>query len=467
MNAVHQMVPAANFEGLLTKCLQHIDSVKPLPYPEALAADFSRPFIGSAAKELDRKILQVMSSVTQDKSCAPVLPILQSSGTGKSRAVTELSSYAPGISLCIRPSSSDSDRQVVSLPPQDGPIYVYLCSIGTDEWSRHCGIAALILSVLDVLLEVCNQYISTTPYSDTSDENAYWTGMVRHLSYAFADGIVEGYRSRSSSEEKRLQDMTDQPASVSSRKGYIEKIGAQAEAHRKRLQHHAAAYKGNDLLTVKKMAQALAVEIQAAMVSLSDIGSKKYFFLALDEFEQFKTLLPALRRLLSFPQIKLLCVLLLDTNYRIAGVTGPLAQLSSSRLKDGTLRLLLPHLIISQDSQLFEEKSQREYYGILNGRLSVDFKTLLSYLRRMGRPLWNDTTYRSEDPNTAYAGVGLEYVLAKLRPGKSRAAEITSEVLGLAACRLPLDIVGVQGNSDSGPVFLFWLTLFVSFRLSE
>jgi hypothetical protein len=109
MNAVHHMVPAANFEDLLTKCLQHIDSVKPLPYPEALAADFSRPYIGSAAKELDRKILQVMSSVTQAKSCAPVLPILQSSGTGKSRAVTELSSYAPGISLCIRPSSSDSD----------------------------------------------------------------------------------------------------------------------------------------------------------------------------------------------------------------------------------------------------------------------------------------------------------------------------------------------------------------------
>jgi hypothetical protein len=73
---------------------------------------------------------------------------------------------------------------------------------------------------------------------------------------------------------------------------------------------------------------------------------------------------------------------------------------------------------------------------------------LLSYLRRMGRPLWNDTSYRSENPNSSYAGVGLSFVLAKLLPKESRTAQDTNSILGLAASRLPLDFVGVQGDFE-------------------
>ncbi|SPO31800.1 uncharacterized protein UTRI_06637 [Ustilago trichophora] len=57
-----------------------------------------------------------------------VLPIIQSSGFGKTRTCVQLSTNSPGMLVCLRSSSTDSpyhDSDYVSFPPQDSEVFKY------------------------------------------------------------------------------------------------------------------------------------------------------------------------------------------------------------------------------------------------------------------------------------------------------------------------------------------------------
>ncbi|SPO28799.1 uncharacterized protein UTRI_10225 [Ustilago trichophora] len=60
---------------------------------------------------------------------AKVLPILQSSGFGKTRMCVQLSTIHPGMLVCLRNSlPRDQDEHLVSFPPQDTEVYRYFQS---------------------------------------------------------------------------------------------------------------------------------------------------------------------------------------------------------------------------------------------------------------------------------------------------------------------------------------------------
>lgn len=71
------------------------------------------------------------SSLTTQKPreyYAKVLPIVQSSGFGKTRTCVQLSTRHPGMLVCLR-STQSHEQHLVSFPPQDPCIYAYFCNV--------------------------------------------------------------------------------------------------------------------------------------------------------------------------------------------------------------------------------------------------------------------------------------------------------------------------------------------------
>jgi hypothetical protein len=141
-----------------------------LPPLEALEQDFCEPYVGSGSLELHQELGRNFRK--DDKAYASVIPILQSSGVGKTRTVTELSAYAPGFMLCLRrdptidPRNSRPSKNPIatSLPKRDAGVCDFLLSENFDvapedgaklrlpvykeEWFSHCRVAALLSASL-------------------------------------------------------------------------------------------------------------------------------------------------------------------------------------------------------------------------------------------------------------------------------------------------------------------------------
>lgn len=100
----------------------------PLPVvdPDSIARDFSRPYMGGGADTLDKWVLYYKEQVDNSETSARhfyanVIPILQSSGSGKTRTVMELSRRRLGMLVCVRPKVAlrDGIPLSTSIPPRD------------------------------------------------------------------------------------------------------------------------------------------------------------------------------------------------------------------------------------------------------------------------------------------------------------------------------------------------------------
>lgn len=94
-----------------------------LPSPQELEADFKKPFLGVGATALDKDVLQKLRKVQSDEKpyYACVIPVLQSSGSGKTRTVMQLSQSRLGMLVCVRPKSGPLDAPT-SIPPRDDDV---------------------------------------------------------------------------------------------------------------------------------------------------------------------------------------------------------------------------------------------------------------------------------------------------------------------------------------------------------
>lgn len=89
------------------------------PYLEAqLWDDFKRPFLGSGATDLQAHIKKQSCLARIDPKGYPaVCPVLQSSGTGKTRTVLQLGEIEPGLLVCVR--DVGDPRRLSSCPRRD------------------------------------------------------------------------------------------------------------------------------------------------------------------------------------------------------------------------------------------------------------------------------------------------------------------------------------------------------------
>ncbi|SPO31667.1 uncharacterized protein UTRI_10309 [Ustilago trichophora] len=137
-----------------------------------------------------------------------VLPIIQSSGFGKTRTCVQLSTNSPGMLVCLRSNSTDSpyhDSDYVSFPPQDSKVFEYfakhnihypgnekpttqaahqdfnLVHLAVLAWlSAYCRAIAFYLAYLKQMSPTCFSARRTC----TSDPQLCWSTVVFQLANA-------------------------------------------------------------------------------------------------------------------------------------------------------------------------------------------------------------------------------------------------------------------------------------------
>ncbi|SPO25989.1 uncharacterized protein UTRI_03354 [Ustilago trichophora] len=135
--------------------------------------DFKRPFYGQAVDSLITYTNECykFASKNNDKIYAKTFPILQSSGTGKTKLAVQLSAQRPGFLVCLRDPTQKKGSGTVSFPPNDQSAYDYFSCLldndnvavfGTDaaetsdefkNLQRHERIAAWLGAYLKVLAD--------------------------------------------------------------------------------------------------------------------------------------------------------------------------------------------------------------------------------------------------------------------------------------------------------------------------
>jgi hypothetical protein len=464
--------PSSLEEVLEGACSQQIERNR-RPGPEihksVLVEDFKRPFEGKSAVRLHERLRAL--SEEDEELYAVVLPLIQSSGVGKSRTVVELSKYAPGIIFCIR---TTSPSKTSSLPAQDAPIFHFLSQSlpavidgGIDdanpkflsEWWDHCLVAALIIATVETFKEICAQLLEDIGAVGKKPSAEQYKTLVRNFAQICVDDIVDGYRSDSTSpgpdanstgrrggrSAPSTSDRSDQqPFSkpLPSRPVVIEQIARRASLYLLKIHPADKPDPTDDPVKFRTDADSvLGGRIREHVGTLSN--AFEYYFIALDEFSNFSRLLTPMRRLFSQIKGSSLVALVTDTNNTLDKVAGPVAAEGSDRSRDGSLRLLPPHLIISHDIELSRQDNKTRYYNFITGRVSFTNAEILTFIPLMGRPLWADNNMRFRKTGSLVARVSLDRVFAKMVPG---APNEEDAVIALVASRLPLTILGVQGE---------------------
>jgi hypothetical protein len=91
--------------------------------PDQRAKDFSKQFLGQGVHYLHRHILGVRKAFDYHTHYAPIIPIIQSSGTGKSKTAVQLAQLELGFFTCVRKQSKN-----VSEPRGDDQVAPWLNS---------------------------------------------------------------------------------------------------------------------------------------------------------------------------------------------------------------------------------------------------------------------------------------------------------------------------------------------------
>lgn len=94
-----------------------------------VASDFQREFSGQGARYLQRHLQLVGATYDADYHYARVVPVIQSSGAGKSKTVVELAKLELGFFVCVRDPPGE---QVVSEPPRDEEVIPWLRTAESD-----------------------------------------------------------------------------------------------------------------------------------------------------------------------------------------------------------------------------------------------------------------------------------------------------------------------------------------------
>lgn len=196
-------------------------------------------------------------------------------------------------------------------------------------------------------------------------------------------------------------------------------------------------------ISVMRALAPLIGRIKTDLEKTSVSEPSRYFHVALDEFDGFSDLLTPAARVMSLLTDSPLRLLLIGMNTKLAHVTRSTVVPSSFRMTTGEKRPCQPHLVISHDIQLIQEDTYQHFRAFLQGEKQLTHSEMFDLIRYMGRPLWNGKDYQAGQGDSSVAGIGLSHVLRKM--GCKPEAD-ANEILALAMSRLPLHVVGLQGQ---------------------
>lgn len=452
------------FAGLAT--LAYADArVKRRGPGELLNADFRKQFLGGAADALRNHILELSG---QSDTYVPVVAVLQSSGTGKTRTVLELAKKELGFYICLRPDPSPN--QYLSLPPADRDARDFLTET-VSHVETTFRMAAWLKAFADKFHEVCEGEMSVLDPAQR-DHATLKASVASKLKHDLAPAAVPWDDA-----------WMDSPPPPSFRESFLHSIVEQATHYLKEINVVVAEYdkklhekqrqwfhekrlksnqgKGERYEEEKFYPDPIELELARWMSDsferLLQVLPKQetgFILFATDEAmtleESSRYGIKSLRQILGHLK---LCdhrfwIILLDTSIGISPLTE---TVSRHRQHTGNLQLPPPFTDLPQD--VFLRQDKRLYNSILNGDVSVTNRHLVDWLPKMGRPLWDDKVYEYATPSIRTDAprinrIYLEHIHYKLAGAKGRIGNPDDErIIAEAAQRIPLNIIGSAGET--------------------
>ncbi|KAJ1031363.1 hypothetical protein NDA16_000804 [Ustilago loliicola] len=382
------------------------------------------------------------------KYYAKVLPIIQSSGFGKTRLCVQLSTVSPGMLVCLRKSPLLTQNYAVSEPPQDKPVYDYFQhvkrllprSLETNDQSHrepkddqeHIKFNAAHLRILAWLAVYCQttayyliqlQHASGCfdPPAHHQDPAACWRAVVFY--YAQTTGLKEGSLFETPSNlchQSRLTHLcsTDIPPSTDNPLTHVHPANQAADPPPSLLatpqvreqildyicetattlastmeRQYYRQLSDHELLT-RAVRDHLKPRLQSMEHLCRDADPDSFLFLALDECSSMDTLLPYIRRVWFHAMPETTWILLIDTNSDLAPLAGSEAREGSRRMAEfDTHCLTQPFSAMPLDLNLTSQH-RRTLFSSGGGQLTM--RDLNAFLPRFGRPLWMDSRYHGD-----------------------------------------------------------------------
>jgi hypothetical protein len=481
------------------------------PIASPTAQDFSQGFLGSGVDDLQHRIRSLEQQIASNGSrsgaaYARVMPIIQSSGTGKSRTTLGLMEKELGLMVCIRARVEGSTvRQ--SLPDVDTSVFQAIVTshgnfissqIATPSTSADTRVISnlaetslgdadpaliegtiILARWLEAFAEQFAVFTRRTKQKFLDKQDTYFDSLnfIAFQAAEILDNIVPGYRTKGSPPNS----------------GFLDKGGSAPKPREQLLEDISEQFRGSEsswhtyvknqllepILDDDRIPSGCSSVIQCSVICADRLKTKfaeltellsesdRFAFLAIDEAGSLGQRLPLLRRLMSFLSAPRFWVLLLDTNNRVSELAGYAARTPSSRLRDDSLRLVSPFIRLRHDIHLLTQAKSKTVPSyddvVLEGKKCLSHAQLLTFLPKMGRPLWNDRWLKHSGPGirvpSGRDGVSLAGVFGKLindappqwfvsqtKPEIKQIAE-QDLVLIMACWRVPLLLTGSQGNA--------------------
>ena len=428
---------------------------------------FCGPYFGRAAERLNETLENLY---THDPECpsrheppvlyAPVVPILQSAGSGKTRTVIELARKQIGLYICIREPSPL--KHSIPLPAQDWSAYKSLSPHGRWEWKA--GVRICITSWL------WSFAINFTDFLKSQQrEGQEYSSYVEDVAATLMNDIVPGFRMGGTAGSRRSPPAA---SNLSIRDVLLHKIFQAADKKEEELKWGFSEYRSYDQSFPEYVDWA---RLKDAFRGLQDlIPSGRYCFLAIDDAASMGDFrLIQLRWILNKLDLSKFRLLVVGTSDKIVEYTnreidhngfvpstlccpkgGSLTYRYMER-PTGIRILPSPFTLLFYDASLWENKTQvRRYIAILSGTYPARFEEVVAFLPLMGRPLMNGAR--------VYGGkFGLTYQFAAMlyeklvgtanlsKDSKAGGSSDIGRVIAAASQRMPLDIVDQKSRTSS------------------
>ena len=397
-----------------------------------VASDFQREFSGEGARYLQRHLQSVGATYDPTYHYARVVPVVQSSGAGKSKTVVELAKLELGFFVCVRDPPGD---QVVSEPPRDEEVIPWLMMTESDkEGTRRYKTLAIWLESLAIELvsfyrrqwqRLCEEDWPARQEQDSQRWQEFKISMAGLLSPAPSGSAAPDRTELLETVAERCRVRSETTVSIEWDPTAI----GQLSRDLKRAWHNLEA------LLPKETTK----DVQ---------GSCGIFHLSIDECGKMSDKLSALRTVFYDILPERSFVLLLDTNTQISRLAGTVAKSASARA--GIQQLVQPFTFLPQDVGMIEFAAQ--YQAVCRGRgeASESHEALLRWLPKMGRPLLDDTFLKGDPSVWTIGSINLSEALNKLickpRDSPDTVKFDDHSMTALITQRFPLRLTGYNGE---------------------
>ncbi|SPO29786.1 uncharacterized protein UTRI_10279 [Ustilago trichophora] len=376
---------------------------------------------------------------------AKVLPVLQSSGFGKSRLCVELSTIHPGMLVSVR-NSMPADA--VSFPPRDAHVCDYFDSSQTILTKQSSNKAHLhVLAWIALYCDTIAHYLSLLKKASNCFDDKYgckssnhqtcWNTVIFYLATAIhsspsssfvplshfgpseplcprskhtLEHLVLSPPTRSMPEFEKVFDVDNPIVNITAARRHapdMPTIHFRSEML-KHISNHAQDYydciiKQHDALLSSPDCVITAVHtfLRPSVLALESLSPKKvrptFPFLAFDECGSIAMLLPIIRRLWFRACPASTWILLIDTNSDLAPLSSKSAREASRRMEDGgTYQLCESFSAMPIDVNLTDHDRSNIANLATCDSSSLTLCQLNLLLPKLGRPLWNDVLYHSQ-----------------------------------------------------------------------